>query len=172
MILFKLKSLVMVIIVTVFFSANCFGGESATPTEIYENVIKGATVLEQLGEEGLVAFNDPKGEFAWKDTYVQVYDCDAQKIVGHVNPSLLTWPPEKFSGIQDKKGNYITKLICEGAKDQNGKWVEYWWPKAGETEPSRKITFVIQVPGKPYQVSAGIYDDTITLEELNKTLVK
>lgn len=149
-------------------ATNVHAGETATAKEIYEMVLKGATVMESLGEEGLQAFNDPKGEFAWKDTYVQVYNCEAKKIVGHINPALLAWTPEKFTSIQDKKGNYITRLICEASKDPNGGWVEYWWPKPGETEPSRKITFVVQVPGHPYQVSAGIYDDTITLEDLKK----
>ncbi len=104
----------------------------------------------------------------WTPIYVQVYNCEAQKIVGHITPKLLKWTPEKFAGIQDKKGNYITELICEGSKDPNGSWVEYWWPKAGETKPSRKITFVIQVPGLPYQVSAGIYDEKLSLKMLNK----
>jgi hypothetical protein len=163
-----MKNVLLSLVISSLLAVNSFAGESATSEEIYDMVLKGAKVLEQLGEEGLVAFNDPEGEFAWKDTYVQVYSCEKQQIVGHINPALLTWTPEKFAEIQDKKGNYITKLICEGSKNPNGSWVEYWWPKAGETEASRKITFVIQVPGHPYQVSAGIYDDKLTLEDLNK----
>jgi hypothetical protein len=163
-----MKMIAIFLTISGLFAGSCFAGESATPQEIYDMVLKGATVLKQLGKEGLAAFNDPKGEFAWKDTYVQVYNCEAQQIVGHINPALLAWTPEKFAGIKDPKGNNITKLICEGSKNSNGSWVEYWWPKPGETEPSRKITFVIQVPGMPYQVSAGIYDDKISLEELNK----
>jgi hypothetical protein len=38
-------------------------------------------------------------------------------------------------------------MIYEGSKNPNGSWVGYWWPKAGETEPSLEITFVTQVPG-------------------------
>jgi hypothetical protein len=140
---------------------------TATPEEIYEGVLKGVEVLQGLGDEGLPAFNDAEGEFAWKDTYVQVYNCEAQQIVGHINPKLLAWTPEKFASIQDKKGNPITKLICDASKNPDGAWVEYFWPKAGETEASRKITFVIQVPGQPFQVSAGMYDDSKTLDELN-----
>ena len=75
---------------------------------------------------------------------------------------------EKFAAVEDKKGNHITKIICEAAKNPNGAWVEYWWPKPGETEASRKITFAIQVPGFPYQVSSGIYDEAMSLEQLGK----
>lgn len=41
------------------------------------------------------------------------------------------------------------------------------WPRKKGEQPSRKIAFIIQVPGQPYQVAAGIYNDTITLDELN-----
>ena len=150
------------------FITNLYAGESATPQEVFEMVLKGATVMENLGEEGLQAFNDPKGEFAWKDTYVQVYNCEARQTVGHPNATYLKFTPEQWWNTQDKKGTYLTRLLCEASKDPNGGGVEYWWPKPGETEPSRKITFIIQVPGQPYQVSAGIYDDKISLEELKK----
>ncbi|TKB08565.1 cache domain-containing protein [Desulforhopalus sp. IMCC35007] len=163
-----MKKLVMTLVAALMACTVNVKAESATPSEIYEQVLKGVEVLQSLGEEGLPAFNDPKGEFAWKDTYVQVYNCEAQQIVGHVNPSLLEWTPEKFAAVEDKKGNHITKIICEAAKNPNGAWVEYWWPKPGETEASRKITFAIQVPGFPYQVSSGIYDEAMSLEQLGK----
>ncbi len=156
----------MVSILCLFFATSAVATEPATPEEIYQNVLKGVKVLQALGAEGLPAFNDPKGEFVWKDTYVQVYECGASRIVGQINPALRQWTPEKFNSIVDKKGNRITKMICDASKKPNGDWVEYWWPKAGETKASRKITFVIQVPGQPYQVSAGIYDDSMTLEQL------
>ncbi len=162
-----MKKIKLVVVLLYFFSAAyASAAEPATPEEIYTNVLKGVEVLQALGAEGLPAFNDPKGEFVWKDTYVQVYNCEAHKIVGQINPALRQWTPEKFDSIVDKKGNPITKMICDASKKANGDWVEYWWPKAGETEASRKITFVIQVPGQPYQVSAGIYDDSVSLEEL------
>ena len=62
---------------------------------------------------------------------------------------------------------------CAGAgerKDPNGVWVEYWWEKLGEEKPARKISFMVQVPGQPFQVTAGIYDDSTSVEELNKSL--
>lgn len=163
-----MKRLSVIFMLFLLLTTRCFAGETATPQEIFDMVIKGVSVLESLGDEGLQAFNDPKGEFVWKDTYVQVYNCDASKIVGHINPKLLEWSTDTFQTLKDVKGNSITKLICEAAKNPQGGWVEYWWPKPGEKEPSRKITFVIQVPGKPYQVSAGIYDDKITIAELDK----
>jgi cytochrome c len=144
--------------------------ETATAEEVYDMVLKGVTVLQQLGDAGLEAFNDPQGEFAWKDTYVQVYNCEALQIPGHINPAVRAFTPERFSTLKDEHGNAICLAICEAAKNPQGQWIEYWWPKAGETEPARKVLFVIQVPDMPYQVSAGIYDEAISVEELNAGL--
>lgn len=163
-----MKKLMTIFTIWLALTSTGHTGESATPQEIFDNVLKGMEVLEALGEEGLEAFKDPKGEFVWKDTYVQVYNCGARQIVGHINPKLLAWTPEKFDSIRDKKDNPITKLICDASKNPNGGWVEYLWPKPGETKASRKITFVVQVPGHPYQVSAGIYDDNVSLKDLKK----
>ena len=157
-----------VIMLNVFVAANVLAEERATAKEVYAKVLDAASVLEGLGEKGLAAFNVPEGEFTWKDTYVQVYNCEARQVVGHPNPKNLTFPPDVWWNTKDKKGNYLCQDLCEASKSPYGGWVEYWWPKRGETEPSRKITFIIQVPDTPYQVSAGIYDDKLTIEELNK----
>ena len=115
-----------------------------------------------MGDEALPAFNDPKGEFVYKDTYVYVQKC----------PSEMAAHPFAMAQL---KGVDLTKFphnapICEAAQNPNGGWVEYLWPKPGEKEPSRKVGFSIAVDGTPYIVAAGIFDDAITVTELNETL--
>ena len=70
------------------------------------------------------------------------------------------------------KGKRFFQELCEKAKNPNGGWVEYWWGKPGASEGTlfRKIAFVIQVPGTSYQVAAGIYNESITLAQLNETM--
>ena len=60
--------------------------------------------------------------------------------------------------------------LGESAGNPYGVWVEYWWEKLGKKEPARKIGFMIQVPGQPYQVTAGIYGDDTKVEALNGAL--
>ena len=48
----------------------------------------------------------------------------------------------------------------------DGGWVEYVWLKPGGQMPLRKVSFVLSVDGLPYQVGAGIYDQTMTLEDV------
>src|SRR5690349_24084720 len=49
-----------------------------------------------------------------------------------------------------------------------GHLVEYWWPKPGEKDGSRKLSYGLAAKGTPYAVGAGIYDDKATVAELSK----
>jgi signal transduction histidine kinase len=49
-----------------------------------------------------------------------------------------------------------------------GVWNEYYWPKPGEKEASRKVTYHLAAKGTSYIVSAGIYDDKASLAEVSK----
>ena len=55
--------------------------------------------------------------------------------------------------------------LCEVAKRAGGGWVGYVWPRPGSAEPARKVSYVLSVPGRSYQVGAGGYDDDLTLAE-------
>jgi len=162
-----MKFLNLLIVAVLVLTSPAIAAETATPQEVFDMVVKGAYLMENLGEEGLAAFNEPNGEMTWKDTYVQVYNCGERQIPGHPSETVRAFSPEKFWDLQDPNGVQICREICEAAKNPNGGWIEYQWPKRGEDQPSRKITFVTQVPNTPYQVSAGIYDENMSIEELN-----
>ncbi len=132
----------------------------ASVEDVYDLVLKAHSVVSNLGEEGLAAFNDPKGEFVYKDTYVFVLKCP-EYVVAH--PFAL----DKLKGKDLRPIYPHQNTLCEGAKDPNGTWVEYQWSKPGETKPSRKIAFNIQVEGTPYAVVASIYNDDISIDDLN-----
>jgi len=154
-------AMVMVVCFGVVFSNPAWAGEDkATAEDVYDLVLKAHGVLSSLGEKGLEAFNDPKGEFVYKDTYVFVQQCP-KYVVAH--PFAL----DKLKG-KDLTGVYPHQnTLCEGAKNPKGTWVEYQWPKPGETKPSRKIGFIIPVEGTPYAVVASIYSDDLSVDELN-----
>jgi len=161
---------VLVSIILTFTSLG-FAQEKATPDEVYEMVLKAAQVIEQLGPEGIAVLSDTK-EFVWKDSYVWAINCSEKKLVAHPNKKLIGLDLSKiYDKNPDESKRKLHNLeMCEGCKNPNGAWVEYWWEKLGEEKPYRKISFIIQIPDSPYQVTAGIYDDSTTIEELNKTL--
>lgn len=161
-----------VLLFFVFFSVSeVWAEQQATPKEVYQMVVKAANVLENLGEDALSEFNKEDGEFVWKNTYVWVLNCSEWTNAAHPFKPSIVGP--NLKGLQCKKtGKYFFQKFCEVSKKNNGGWVEYWWPKPGKPDDQlfRKITYVMSVPNTDYQVAAGIYNDDMTIEELNKTL--
>ena len=164
-----IAAFVFVALLAIPFSA-AVAQDKATPQEVYELILKAVPILESLGEAGLEAFKDPKGEFVYKDTYVLVLDCAGMVLAAHPNNKLigidLTKNMDKNPDPAKRKNH--DQEICDVSKNPNGGWVEYYWEKLGESAPSRKISFALQVPGTDYTLVAGIYDDNTSVEELNK----
>jgi hypothetical protein len=156
------RYIVMAVLVMFFVTPVQAENDKATPQDVYDIVLKAYEVVRALGDEALEAFNKPDGEFVFKDTYVYILKCPSEMAA---HPFAL----EQLKGV-DLNAFSHTAPTCEVAKKPNGGWVEYMWPKPGEKEPSRKITFSIGVEGTPYQIAAGIYNETDSVEELNKTL--
>lgn len=143
-----------------------FASDSATPQEVVDLVNKAKDFLAANGENGFAELNDKAGPWVLKDTYVFAFDCSQGTVVTHpIKPQLIG---KNLMGLKDIKGNFFFVQMCEAAKRGNNEWVEYWWPKPGEKKPSRKISLLISVPGTPYQIAAGVYDDSISVDELNK----
>ncbi|MCV6638385.1 cache domain-containing protein [Candidatus Albibeggiatoa sp. nov. NOAA] len=154
------------------FSGSVFAGDAnATADEVKAKVQEAAAAL-QSGD--LSDFNtdgkwNPENKWVWKDTYVFVYDCDADKALAH--PTLAV-EGKTIMGIKDKAGKELFVALCEAGKQANGGWVSYMWPKKGETDPSQKVSYALQVEGQSFQVSSGIYSDDANVEELNAALAK
>ena len=139
--------------------------KGATPQDVIQKVKQAASYLAKEKEAGLETFKQKQSDYVWADTYVFVADCVQKKCAAHpMNPKLIGMD---LSSIKDPTGKVIGPLFCE---DHGGKgyWVEYQWPKPGEDKPSRKLTYVEPVPGTPYTVGAGVYDDTRSLADLEK----
>lgn len=50
---------------------------------------------------------------------------------------------------------------------RGGGWIEFVWPKPGTEKGVRKVSYIYPIPGMRYTVCAGIYNDSMTLDELN-----
>ena len=71
--------------------------------------------------------------------------------------------------MKDSKGNELfQKDYCDAAKSPSRVWSEYWWPKPGAKEGSRKLTYSLNAKGTPDVVVAGVYDDNATIREVSK----
>lgn len=155
-----------------FFTPMAAAESGASTDDVYELILKAVPVIEELGEEGLQAFNDPKGEFVYKDAYVYVIDCSTMTMAAHPAKPMQG---ADLSDSRDKnpdpaKVKRHGHEMCEISKQPNGGWVEYWWNKLGSEEVARKVSFSIRVPGTNYMLSASIYDDTSDIEKLNASI--
>jgi hypothetical protein len=142
------------------------GQERATAQEVVQKVQDAAKILSQSGEAGLAQFDKKESPWVWKDTDVFVFDCAKGTIAAHpFRPDLIGKDDTKLRGT---RGTEFFPKLCEATKSPSGVWVEYWWPKPGEKEGSRKVSYALTVSNTPYIVGAGIYDDKATIIELQK----
>lgn len=152
--------------------------EDVTPEEVIAKVREAAAQLSKEGESGLAAIGAEGSPYIWKDTYVFVYDCAADLIVAHAIPASRGL---KISGLKDADGKFYGPELCEAAKAPGGSWEAYVWPKPVKgadgqltytKEAFRKVSYMLAVDGQPYEVGAGIYDDQLSLEQLDALVPK
>ncbi|MEE4356830.1 MAG: cache domain-containing protein [Desulfococcaceae bacterium] len=147
---------------------TAYAEEKAKPQEVVQKVREAAEFLASAGEKGLEEFMDKNSRWVWKDTYVFVLNCEKGINAAHpIRPKMVGM---KQMGLKDTNGKLFFAEFCNAVKEAKGGWVNYMWPRVGERTPSRKITYVMQVPGTPYQVGAGIYEGNVSMEDLKKML--
>jgi signal transduction histidine kinase len=141
------------------------GQDKATAQEVVAKVREAASTLSKTGD--LAQFQQKQGPWVWADTYIFIQNCDKKVIAAQpISPERVG---QDFMSMKDTKGKGLfQKDFCDAAKKPSGVWSEYWWPKPGEKEGSRKLTYSLSATGTPYVVSAGVYDDKATIAELSK----
>jgi signal transduction histidine kinase len=155
-------------------------GDGATPQEVIAKVREATAYLEKQGAKGLKTFDNADSPYVWKDTYVFVYNCAAG--LADIATPVATIPEQKVAANKDATGKVVGPELCKAAERPGGGWVEYMWYKPTRLEgapqlthaeaTSRKVSYMLAVKGQPFQVGAGIYNDTLTVAELDAMLKK
>ncbi|MBN1930872.1 MAG: cache domain-containing protein [Desulfobacterales bacterium] len=159
---------VLSLLVTLWIPSTILAADTASPEEVILKVREASKFLNSKGDAGLKEFMPPCKQWVWKDTYIWVIDPTKMTDAAHpIKPKLCGMD---LAGLRDIKGSYFFAQFCEVGKEPNGGWVEYWWPKVGENKPSRKISYILPVPNTPYLVASGIYNESVTLDELKKLI--
>jgi cytochrome c len=162
----KIFAITMIAVLSLAVCGVAFGQDHATAEEVMAKVKEAASTLAKTHD--LTQFNQKQSAWVWKDSYIYVVDCDKKVEAAHpIKPELIG---KDVSSIKDTKGSNVYPAdFCTQAMKPSGVWIEYWWPKPGDKEGSRKISYNLGADGTPYVVGAGIHDDKASVAELSKS---
>ncbi len=112
--------------------------------------------IEKDGEAALRLFHDPTGRFIAKDAYIFVYDMNG------VNLALPPFPNLEGRNLLDLKDSHGKQFIREMIKTVQTSgcgWVDYMWPKPGESIPTQKSAYVskAKMGDRSVLVGCGVY---------------
>jgi len=119
-------------------------------------VNKAAALIEINGKASFSEFRKKDSEWFHGDTYLFVYDLKANVLL---NPAFPQREGTNVTGQKDAKGKLFHNEIIQVAETKGSGWVDYMFPKPGQTEPSQKWAYVkkVTVDGIPGLIASGFY---------------
>ncbi len=112
--------------------------------------------IEQNGEAAFPLFHDPTGPFLAKDAYIFVVDSNG---VDLVNPGFPNLEGRNILDVKDTHGKRLIHEMLEVARTRGSGWVDYMWPKPGESVSTEKSAYVMkaQIEDEWMLVGCGVY---------------
>jgi signal transduction histidine kinase len=95
--------------------------------------------IEKDGEAAFGLFRDPTGPFIYKDAYIFVID---SKGVDLVNPAFPNLEGRNLLEVKDTQGKPLIREMLRVAQTTGAGWVDYMWPKPGESVSTQKSAYV------------------------------
>lgn len=132
--------------------------EKATRQDCVELARKAAEVINGEGlDAALLKINDKKGPFVVKDTYAFCLTTNGYQMVGH--PFVpAKWRTLNQKDFLDPHGTLVFQKFIDAVQEKEEAWVEYYQYRRNQEYPSRKVSFIMKVPGKNLIVGAGIFE--------------
>jgi len=133
--------------------------QSDKAKEIVALVEKAASLIDAKGKAAFPEFKKKGSEWRIGDTYLFAND---MKSIQLLNAAFPEREGTDQSATKDANGKLITAELIKAAQSSaGGGWVNYMWPKPGQTQPSQKWSYVkaVRVDGTPALVGAGFYPE-------------
>jgi len=121
------------------------------------NMVKNAIgLIEKQGPASFPAFYDVKGPFMVKDAYIFVIDSTGVEVV---NPAFSNLEGRNMMDVKDTQGKMLVREMFKVIRESGSGWVDYMWPKPGESISTQKTTYVglAKFDRKWYVVGCGVY---------------
>ncbi len=112
--------------------------------------------IEKHGAAAFPLFHDRTGPFIAKDEYIFVYDMNG------VNLALPPFPNlegRNLLDLKDTQGKQLIREMLEVVQTRGSGWVDYMWPKPGESVSTQKSAYVTKAKmGDQWVlVGSGVY---------------
>ena len=121
-------------------------------------VDKAAALVETKGQAAFAEFRKRDSEWWFGNTYLFVYDKDMNVLL---NPAFPKREGTNVHGQTDSNGKPMHDEFMRVVQSKGSGWVDYMFPKPGQTQPSKKWSYVkgVKIDGKPGLIGAGFYPD-------------
>ena len=128
--------------------------ESEQAKQIVALVEKAAALIDSKGRSIFPEFR--KGEWRTGDTYLFIDDLKGMVLF---NGGFPKDEGSDFSGRKDSNGKLFVAEFVKVIQSKGSGWVDYMFPKPGQSQPSQKWSYVkaVNVDGTPALVGAGFY---------------
>ncbi len=134
-----------------------------TPEMIMDKVAAGCELIEEKGKAAFSKFKGKHSEFLFAGTYIWINDMNGKMLMHPIKPAM---EGKDLISLKDGNGKRFFVDMIDVAEKKGEGWVDYTWPKPGETKRSEKVSFVKKAmcDGEPVLLGCGVYD--MTLEEI------
>jgi signal transduction histidine kinase len=112
--------------------------------------------VETHGAAAFPVFHDPTSPFIAKDAYVFVVDMDG---IDLVNPAFPNLEGRNLLNLKDTQGKYLIREMLKVVRTKGSGWVNYMWPKPGDSVSTQKSAYVskAKMGEKWVLVGCGVY---------------
>jgi cytochrome c len=125
-----------------------------------EDVInKAVTLVETQGKAAAFAeFRKRDSEWWFGHTYIFAYDINLNVLL---NPAFPKREGTNPSGEKDATGKAFHDEFRKVVLSKGAGWVDYMFPKPGQTQPSHKWSYVraVKIDGQPGIIGAGFFPE-------------
>ncbi len=145
--------------------------DHATPEEVIRRVRRAARDLARSGEAGLATYSRRERHLGLEGQLRHGRELRGRNGGGRRPPDpaeLNGRPLAETLTFGPRPGERIAADLCAAGRRPHGGWVEYDFPRPGETQAERKVSYCLAARGTPYVVVAGVYDPTAKVEDLDK----
>src|SRR5579872_1583671 len=141
-------------------SARAQEGPPPSPQvkRIEDLVNRAAALVEQRGRAAFAQFKRRDSEWWYGTTYLFAYDDHLNVLL---NPAFPKREGTNPSGEKDANGKMFHDEFLKAVQTKGAGWVDYMFPKPGQTRPSHKWSYVkgFKADGTAGLIGAGFFPE-------------